>query len=224
MKDLISVLILILFFSVSFAQKIVNIDFNYVKEETTKKNSDNYYEKLLDRYNKYDTTFTEEEYMFLYYGFTFRPEYNPYGISKEEEKFFDAYHAGNYKKAIPLGQSVLAKNPVHLNILFKMAVCYYALNEVDMFKFYISIYKGLLSAVYRSGDGMSIETAWVVNSVSDEYEILRNLKLSMVSQTLLEGPTDMFSLDTENQEYDPPVEKLYFNVAKPFERMSKIFK
>jgi len=223
MKKLALVLFFAAIISFTYAQKISNIDFDYVKEQTTKKKSDNYYPKLLERYNAYDTTFTEEEYMFLYYGYTFTDNYSPYGTHESQEEFLQLYYEEEFTSAIPLGKLILEDNPVHLKIIFKMLVCYYALDMLDTARIYAKRYYGLLSAIYDSGDGFSVETAWVVIRVSDEYEILSDLELDMLEQALLEGPTDMLTLKTEDQKYDPPVEELYFNVAKPFEGMSKMF-
>ncbi|MBN2730772.1 MAG: DUF4919 domain-containing protein [Bacteroidales bacterium] len=223
MKKAFLVLSLLSAFSFAQAQKIVNIDFDNVKEETTTKKSDNYYPKLLERYFALDTSFTEEEYMFLYYGYTFRPEYSPYGTPEAQDKFLELYYAEEFQEAIPFGLEVLKENPVHIKIVFKVLVCYYALEKLDTAQLYAKQYYGLLGAIYNSGDGMSVETAWVVNRVSDEYEILSDLELDMTEQALLEGPTDRLTISREDQKYDPPVEELYFNVAKPFEQMSKMF-
>lgn len=223
MKEILLILSLLVAFSFAQAQKIINIDFDNVKKETTKKKSDNYYPKLLERYFAFDTTLTENEYMYLYYGYTFTEEYSPYGTHESQEEFLTLYYAEEFNKAIPLGKEILKDNPVHLKIIFKMLVCYYALEKLDTFQLYAKQYDGLLGAVYNSGDGLSIETAWVVNRVSDEYEILSDLELDMTEQALLAGPTDKLTISLEDQEYEPPVEELYFNVAKPFEQMSKMF-
>jgi hypothetical protein len=88
------------------------------------------------------------------------------------------------------------------------------------------LYYGLLSEIYYSGDGKTCETAMVVIKVSDEYEIISELQLSVEMQSLV-GDCDLMEFDTKLQELEKgekPIKQLYFNVRIPLENLSKQFR
>jgi len=154
--------------------------------------------------------------------------YSPYGKGENERKFLEVYNQEKYHDAIPLGQKALLDNPVNLNVLFKLLVCYHSKGYKTTTKKYARLYFGLLNEIYKSGDGRSIATAYVVIKVNDEYQILGDLELQSIGQTLLpEGPTDKITIDTKNQKKvrgQKKISELYFNVAKPMEHLSRQFK
>lgn len=226
MKNIIFTLLIVLITTNAYSQKISNLDYDDIKKETSNKKSINYYPLLLERLMTYDTTLTTDEYSYLYYGFTLKDNYSPYGTPKGQDEFLEIYYAEDYKTAIPLGKKILEENPINIKIIFKMLVCYYALEQLDTARLYGIQYYGFLNAIYNSGDGKSIETAWVVISVPDEYEILADMELENTGQALVygdQGACDRISIDEKNQKYDPLIKKVFFNVSLPFESMSNDF-
>lgn len=211
-----------------FGQKISNIDFDLINLQTQDSTSTFYYPVLIQKFLQFDTTLTDKEFCFIYYGNVVTDRYNPYGTSEDEEKFMELYKQEKFKEAIPYGQNTLLNNPVDLKMLYKMLVCYHSLGDKTTANKYANLYFGLLNEIYKSGDGKSIETALVVIKVDDEYQILNDLELQSKGQALLpKGPTDRLSINTKNQKKEKGREKiseLYFNVSKPFEYISKQFK
>ena len=167
-----------------------------------------------------DTNLTIEDFAFIYYGNVFTDSYNPYGLSKDQSKFMELYRAKKYKKAIAYGEKVLKENPVNLKITFKMMVCHHVLEELDQAKLYAKRYFPVLDCIYKGGDGLSEETAYVVIMVADEYEIMANMKVSMTSQSLVRN-TDVLTLKKQE---GITIEKLYFNVSMPLKNMAEKFK
>ena len=207
--------------SAVLAQKVSKIDFDLIKTETTNAESEHFYPNLLTRYVEGDTNLTIEDYAFIYYGNVFTENYNPYGLSKDQSKFMELYREKKYEKAIAYGEKVLKENPVNLKITFKMMVCYHVLEEVEKSKLYAKRYFPVLDCIYKGGDGLSEETAYVVIMVADEYEIMADMKVSMTSQSLVRN-TDVITL--KEQEGGNKLEKLYFNVSKPLNKMAEQFK
>jgi hypothetical protein len=211
-----------------FGQKISNIDFDLIKSQTQDTTSTFYYPVLIQKFLQFDTTLTDKEFCYIYYGNVFTDKYNPYGTGEDEKKFMEFYKQEKFQEAIPFGLNTLIDNPVNLKILYKMLVCYHKLGDKITAKKYANLYFGLLNEIYKSGDGKSIETAFVVIKVNDEYQVLNDLELQSKGQALLSnGPTDRLSIDTKNQKKvkgRKKISELYFNVAKPFEHMSNQFK
>jgi hypothetical protein len=229
MKKTIIMLMLFLFSTTNilFGQKISNIDFDYIKSNTQDSTSAFYYPVLIQKFLQLDTTLTDKEFCFIYYGNVYTDMYNPYGIGENEKMFVELYKEEKFQEAIPFGQNTLIENPVNLNVLYRMLFCYHKLGEKTTAKKYATLYFGLLNEIHKSGDGESIETAYVVVKVIDEYRIMHNLGLQSKGQALLRGPTDRITINTKNQKKvkgKKKISELYFNVAKPLEHMLKEFR
>jgi len=224
-KLIISITLSLIVLQIGTAQKVSNINFDEVKALIQDSTSATWYPTLVDRIQKLDTTLTANDYNLLYYGNVFADCYSPYGESKKQEKFLKLYGKTEYDKAIKIGQSVIEENPVNLKILFKMLVCYNQQGDKATAKLYARAYFGLLDAIYRSGDGKSVETAYVVGTVSDEYEMLADMELRITSQSLI-GHTDLLKIDMKSQKgkKKDKIKELYFDVSKPFEHLAKAFK
>ncbi len=209
-----------------FGQLISKVDFDEVKRAVEDENSEYYYPKMQERVLRLDTTFRGTDYFYLYYGFVFQEKYNPYGMATNEETFMELVKNGAYQEAIPYGITVLAEKPASTSINYYMLLCHHKLEHADTAQWYADIYFSLLDVIYTSGDGKSMESAYVVTEVADEYQIMADLDVMSTSQAL-SGVTDIITLDQKSQKPakgKKKIKKLYFNVEKPFENLSKMFK
>ncbi|HMK26610.1 MAG TPA: DUF4919 domain-containing protein [Chitinophagaceae bacterium] len=203
-----------------FSQKVSNIDFDAIKRSLDA--SPELYKNLIDRFKDSDITLTAADYITLYYGQCFQTGYSPYGNQPDYDEFKKHYQKQDYEKALPLAIKMLDKNPMDIQMTFKVLVCHHYLKD-DENKAKINIrYENLLLTIIESGDGKTAATAMVVMRVSDEYELMNNMQVQNTSQTLITGPAgecDLMALKPN----DLGLDKLYFNVSKLFESMSKMF-
>jgi len=212
--------------NILFGQTISNIDFDLIKSKTQDSTSTYYYPLLLERFLQFDTTLTDKEFSMIYYGNVFHPKYNPYGSGEHEDKFMEKFNKEKFREAIPLGEKELFDNPVNLKVLYRMLVCYHKLGDKTTAKKYANLYFGLLDEIYKSGNGKSIKTAYVVIKVSDEYVILSDLKLTRKKQRLV-GDTDILTIETKGQKPikgKKKIKELYFNVTKPLDYLQEQFR
>lgn len=219
-------IILLLFTLNLSAQKINEIDFDLIKTQTQDSLSYHYYPILLQRFLEFDSTLTAYEYELLYYGNVFTEAYNPYSTSENETKFLELYKKQEYNNALPFGLEVIKENPINTKILFKLLVIYNQLEDNENEAKYASLYYNLLYTIYSSGDGKSAQTAIVVISVSDEYEIIAELQLNFVGQALV-GDCDLINFNMKTQKKikgKKPIKELYFNVSKPLDYLNDVFK
>jgi hypothetical protein len=210
--------------SVLSAQIISNIDLDEIRTAISDKNAGTYYPKLAERFHNFDTTLTIQELAYLYYGYTEQPEYSPYGSSsgKEITKYFEEE---SYDKAIAEGLNILTKDPVNIKVQYYMMVVYLMQGDTASAINHARWHYQLLDVIFLSGDGLSKETAFVVNRVADEYNILDELEVGITQQEL-SGTTDVLTLneplsDPEKPGYD--IETLYFNVSLPLGHLTKLF-
>lgn len=205
-----------------FAQKISNINFDDIKK--TLDASPGLYKQLLDRFVQADTTLTKDDYNTLYYGQCYQKNYDPYGNDADNfDKFKKPYLAGEYKDALPFALKMIENNPMDMKMTFKALVCYHKLQDEEGIQKMKTRYNNIMLSIFESGDGKAATTAYVVMCISDEYELMANLQVQNISQSLLKdpaGPCDLMTLKTN----DLGIEKLYFNVSKLFDSMTKMLK
>ena len=202
-----------------FSQKIGNIDFDDIQTRCFGKNAESPYKELYKRLQHFDTTLTEKQYKDVYYGIVFTKEYNPYGVSDKHDQFFDLYKNKEHKKAIPVGLEILKENPINLQMIFKVLICYNQVGDKNEERKLAKTYFGLLGAIYSSGDARTKETPMVVVYVSDEYEILADMEL-ISGEQYLSGECDVFPVKTKKRkDLD-----MHFNVHFPLENLKKQFK
>jgi tetratricopeptide (TPR) repeat protein len=207
------------------AQRISRIDFDSVKAETTNKNSSHYYPALVKRFQAADTALTRQDFTYLYYGQVYTDQYAPYGVDKDGD-FLKYYKEEHYEKAIQVGEKLVAASPLNLNLLFKLLVCYHQLGNKAGAQRYARQYFPIVNAILASGDGKDIPSAYVVAVVHDEYEVMKQLRLSVDAQALV-GHTDVLTavpIDEANKPTGEPARKLYFDVTQPFGHMARQLK
>lgn len=74
MKHILSMLFVLLAAN-SFSQQ--KLDREIIEESISDIVSEFYYPRLMARYEKSDTTLTQQDYFYLYYGYVFQPDYKP---------------------------------------------------------------------------------------------------------------------------------------------------
>lgn len=219
--------ILFLYASCFYAQTIVNVNFDEIKRVTNDSSTSAYYPTLLSRLRQFDTTLTLSDFKLLYYGNVFTDNYNPYDFgSKKEDRFNELYKAGNLKEALAEGKQLFEENPVNIRLLYRMMYCCEELKQMELGQKFANCYFGFIYSILASGNGNSIETAYVVTRVADEYSILKHLHLNNTTQALV-GYTDVLTINLKQQKKvkgKKKVKELYFNVQMPFQQLSKMLK
>lgn len=208
-----------------YSQRVGKIDFYKIKKNITNQESNYFYPSLLARIWANDTTLTYNEYKHLYYGNVFQTYYHPYGASFLKKDFNEVYAEGNALKSIKKGLDVLAENPVDIEVTLKILLAYLELGEREMARIFAKKYYGFLDVIYASGDGESLESAYVVISVDDEYRVVGDLGLSVKQQTLIDDCDLLVFVRKKQPKYNgKKIKQLYFNVRLPLLSLSSSFK
>lgn len=226
MKKLFLVAVFIGIALISYSQQVSRINFDYIKEKTTDSSSVLFYPVLESRLLELDTTLGTDEYEFLYFGHVFSEKYNPYSTHDLKNVMRNEMSEGNYRSALESGWKIFTDNPVSIDINYQMMVCYHRLEVIDTARMFARNYYRFLNAIYESGDGKSVKTAYVVDCVNDEYHILSDMGLSLKQQSLVDGPCDKMEVNPEGKDTPDEFKKVkvvYFNVSKPFETLSRMF-
>ena len=203
-------LILTVFLNCIYSQNTdCQLDVGSIKQVITDTSSENYYDSLLNRFSNFDSTLSAYQYKLLYYGNYFYKNYSPYSIDKHAKKFWKSLENNAYQEAIEYGKKSLELNPINLRLIYFMSLVNLRIeNNEDMRKYTRYQYFPLIDVIHNS---CSNDTSkFVVISVFDEYEILRDLEVQKKKQYLI-NLTDVLELEDNELK----IKKLYFDVSLP---------
>jgi hypothetical protein len=206
-------------------QKYVKVDFSEVRKAVSDNAGPFYYPKLMERYIKNDTTLTLEEYRYLYYGYTFQKNYDPYWHSKQQEELDAVYKKDTLSVSdcdtiIKYAALSIEDNPFDLREIKTLSYAYHFKgDDTTALKYYLRR-SGIIDAILSTGDGTGCESGYCVIYVSDEYEILRIYKLNFKKQWVTEG-NRCDCLAGENPEGN--TEQIYFDIQRMMEVEAGLF-
>ena len=155
-------------------------NYKKIKKQTFKKKSEFYYPKLMKRYLGADISMTIKDKRYLYYGFTFQKEYQPYAKSKEKPEIIKLLSNSEItetelKELVRLTKLHLINFPFDINMLNAQIYAYKKLKlKYDAFKVSNQV-KTIKEVLLSSGDGIGQRTAFHVINTSHELEILKML-------------------------------------------------
>jgi len=185
-KTLVS-FVFILLISEVYCQKqsFLKPDYDLIKLEIQDSVSIFYYPQLMGRMVSFDTTLNVEDYKYLYYGYLFQKDFEPFMTTFNEDKLLELRQREvlDTIKIFDLANHLIADFPFDLNSLRILRIYYRIKGDSVMSRNLKNRYFGILEAIYSSGDGSSKETAIHVISVNHELEILRQKKLKLISQS-----------------------------------------
>jgi len=203
------------------------INFKDIKTEVLAKNSNFNFENLFKRYQANDTTLDIVDYKYLYYGYTYTDMYEPYSSnSDEEEKINKLLGKKNtsitdYKTILKTTAKVFKENPFDLDMIWITHISYSKLRKEAEAKEWLYKFDKIIETVFKSGDGLSVETAMTVIDTRHEYIILQIAGFEFGGeQSLVSRHYDYLKIN--KNEYG--IEGLYFNVERLLEVNIKKFK
>ena len=229
-KTIMKKIILVSFILISSLSYSQDWDFekpNYKKIEKNikKKNSNLFYESLMNRFQNADSTMTLEEKRHLYYGYTFDENYSPYShsdygdslrvvLQKEKLDSLDLI------KVVDFTDKMLLDNPFDLNAINYQLYSLEQMGDKTTFNKKVTQLRNIVDALMSSGNGKNKKEAFYVIYTSHEYDLVNILGFQFGgSQSLIEH-YDYLTL----AENEAKIEGLYFDVSPCLNSMSKMFK
>ena len=222
--------LLIFFYTLGFAQKaakfeVKKVDFDKIKEEITNPNSKYFYPKLMKSYLSNDTVLDFEGYRYLYYGYTFQEDYNPFRESEFSQAIESLYYKKEFTRAECDSIEKFAEKTLNDNIFDfrQMNFCIFALKEKKkLARASIRQYRlnHLVAAILSSGSGTK-ESPWVVISPNHEYDLLNFLGYVATDYKELDNKIDYI---TVNKVSKKSPEGFYFDASRIFEVANQKFR
>lgn len=174
-----------------------------------------------------DSTISQDDYFYLYYGSAFYEAYSPYGEGLSNTEMNELFDEKKYDEIIEVCQKTIKENPAYMKPFYNMGIAYEYQGDSTMAKMSFERYYELLRVPFFSGNGETEETAFVVRTVDDEYNIIYEMDLTVISQALVYGengiPYDVLTVKEKGAK-EGETKEMYFNIYLPFKiGMKKMF-
>ncbi len=168
------IIILSTVWQVCFGQEYFDYknDFKRLLRESKDSASENYYPRLLDRFQN-DSSMTQEDVWALQVGYTANPYYTPYNWASKEREIQNLINAGKYEDAIKATNELLTVYPMNFTALMEKGFAYMKL-EKDSTEFHKDQFMKILQATMKSGDG-SKENPYFVLSPIDGQTLITHI-------------------------------------------------
>lgn len=179
-----------------FAQSILDIE--KMGKAISNPESMYYYDRLEYKYRGLPATLDTEEAKYLYYGRLFLED----KIEVTDARFIElrnAYEKGDYQKCATLGRQLYHLDATNLDVLLIMMRGLENTKQLDNLSLHMLQLKTLTSVILASGDGKSEKTAYLVNTIGDEYILLNMLGVDQNYQRQSK-PIDKSMLDVWSNE------------------------
>ena len=196
-------------------------DLDKIRTETLDPKSRYYYPRLMEKYSRNDTVMTNDEYRYLYLGYMFQEDYDPYRTSPysgiTDELRMKATHSKEEIDTIrKYAEMSLRDNPFDLR---QMSFLVHVLKEKrkDMSaKIWEYRLEHLLGAIKSTGTGEDIENAWYVIYPMHEYDMVQLLGYEATDAEFIEPGYDYLTVspdpETSKRLRDKVAKGFYFNV------------
>ena len=134
-------------------------DYDKMLVRTQDKADTMYYNRLLPRFLKLDTTLTVKEMLYLMVGYTGQPGFKPYQDLETEKRVYSLNNEARYDKAIQAADSFLKLHPLNQSVLIEKAFAYHQLKQLDSAAFYKGQFSRIMATMDWSARGRTPEEA-----------------------------------------------------------------
>jgi len=167
MKPLLLLLTLVIS-GISLGQEFdYHTDYKSLLEQTQDSTSSNFYPKLLERFNRNDSTMTNMEVLTLQIGFTVNTNYKPYKTIETEREIMKLIGQKSYKKAISACNGLLESNPINFTALMEKGFAYMKLKK-DSTEFHKEKFMKVVYAIMASGNGSKERPHFVLSPLDGQ--------------------------------------------------------
>ncbi len=194
-------------------------DYKKIERQVQDPASPLYYPKLFARYKAGDSTLTQKEYYFLYYGYFYSDDYESYTATDYRDSIKELYKKGEpneegKKRGVRYAQKGLEHAPFDLSFLNVLCTIYNDRGDKADYDLNRRRFRGIAAVIMASGDGRTKETGYHVISVSDEYMFMSAIGLQVAGH---QSFTDIKCDYPEAKENSRHIKGLYFDVRQLFE-------
>ena len=202
MKKLLNTLLILCSF-LSFAQSGYHFKkkiFGYTLDQITLMTDDGdsklYIDDLLYKMFNPDSTVSDFELAMGYYGFVLQPDYNPDKYIGLEMQIMALNDNHDWAKAKRYADSLITRYPTCLMGHVELSYAFNSLQDTVQAALYRRIYERLGNMIFQTGDGMSMETAYIVTGYKDIEVLTQLMRMRIKTRKLKTKKKSTFEIVT----------------------------
>lgn len=125
--------------------------------------------------------------------------------------------AQSFEEVVQFCEGIVERNPMDLEARMMLEFACERLEWFELAAKQHAFVEEMLKALFASGDGKSVESAWHVVSVAEEYTVLSVMSLKLLRQELLEIDGRFYDILSVQPSADPDKAtfQLFFDVTDP---------
>lgn len=160
-----------------------------IRRATLDPQSQYYYPKLMQMYQRNETVMTPLQYQYLYLGHMFREDYNPYRLTTYPPHVQAIYESDKELRraeldtVIKYAQMALDNNPFDLQQMNRLIYAYEKKGKVNIANIWKFRLRNILQTIHSTGTGRDKEHAWTITYPLHAYAIFASDKTSIKSET-----------------------------------------
>ncbi len=177
------------------------------------------YEAMVARVKAGDVTL---DYRALRDAYAQSAHYQPEGGDYDEPRtaMLNAFNAQDCAKALTAADKVLKTIFIDITAHIVSGRCFELASDSAKAVFHRTVARGLMASILASGDGKTPKTAFVVVTISEEYDVLTALRLKPTLQSLVQD--DGHSYDKQDaKSATGETATLFFQIDRPMEWLSR---
>lgn len=159
-------------------------DFKPILERTKNRYDTLHYIKLLNRFQRNDSTLTNAETLALMIGFTDNQFFKPYKDMLTEKEIIKLNDAEYFLDALDESKKYLQTHPLSLSTLKERSFAYYKLRKRDSARYFMNLADKIMEAMIYSGKGTSTQTAFFSLGLADGDYFIPNVGLSVAGRKM----------------------------------------
>ena len=164
------------------------------------------------------------DYKALRYARAEQPGYNPYEALADPDKgdLIRAMAGNDLARVSTLANQIIERDYTDIDAHAALAAVFERRGQRQQAAFELAVANGLLASIRESGDGMTVDTAYVVIGVAEEYSFLGAIGVQVARQSLVQsgrGPVDALEVvNPANGER----QTVYFDVSRLFAALARL--
>ncbi len=152
-------------------------DLAQIRTDVLDPESQYYYPRLMDEYQRNDTLMDLEKFRYLYLGYMFQEDYNPYrssAFSSQNDNLIEKKQISRQEcdSVIKYAEKSLQDNPFDLKEMMNLISALRIKGKNNLAQVWQYKFNNILLAIASTGTGLDEESAWFVIEPQHEYILL----------------------------------------------------
>lgn len=196
-------------------------DFELIEQEISSAASKYYYPALMDRYSRNDTTLTFDDFYYLYYGYTFQPNYKPLVETNYVDSInmiFSARTAARgdeFTRIIKYCKAILSVEPFNLRDINVLAYAYQSAGYKNEAADQLFKLRMVEQVIKSTGEGYSESSPWWIIYRNHAEDIMNMMKMEPGRVIIMSSSVEFIACKNASK---TKIKGCYFNYSELYKR------